>query len=138
MPIPMEYRLASQNFDRLLGELVEHSDLTTRNQAYTTLQAVLQCFRRRLCTADAITFAQILPAMLRALFVQDWDVNEPLSDTWNREVMTREVKLLRINHNFSSDGAIADVAAIVRRHVDPYDFARCMEKLPPQARDFWS
>jgi uncharacterized protein (DUF2267 family) len=51
--------------------------LTTTNQAYTMVQGVLQVFRRRLEVNEAIRFLSVLPVGVRALFVADWDVNQP-------------------------------------------------------------
>lgn len=48
MPMPMEYRQASVDFDRFMEELKEVSILRTSHQSYTMLQAVFQVFRRRL------------------------------------------------------------------------------------------
>ena len=138
MPVPMEYRLASQDFDRFLGEVAQETGLATRNQAYTTTQGVLLCFRRRLSLSEAIGFAQVLPAMLRALFVMDWDLREPRSENWDRDLMTAEVKQLRLDHNFSPDEAIENVAHVLRGHVDAAAFARCLAALPPESRAFWS
>ncbi len=138
MPVPMEYRVASQDFDRFLAEVAEATGLATRNQAYTTTQAVLQAFRRRLDLAQAIAFAQVLPAMLRALFVMDWDPQEPRVKGWDRAAMTKEVKQLRIDHNFSPDSAIENVAHVLRGHVYAAAFARCLATLPPEARAFWA
>ncbi|MBT9291520.1 DUF2267 domain-containing protein [Prosthecodimorpha staleyi] len=137
MPMPMDYRLAAQDFDQVLTEVVEATGLTTRNQAYTTIQAVLICFRRRLTLREAIVFAQILPAMVRALFVQDWDPDEPRSTIWDRTAMTEEVKALRADHNFSPDTAIRDVASVLRRHVEAGAFEHVLTRLPAPARDFW-
>src|SRR4051812_46969652 len=134
MPVPMEYRLASQTFERFLAEVAEETGLGTRNQAFTTTEGVLQCFRRRLNVSDAIAFAQVLPAMLRALFVQDWDSTSKPAETWDVGAMTAELKALRVNHNFSPDSAIKDVARTVRRYVDADAFDRCLEKLPAEAR----
>lgn len=133
----MEYRLASQDFDRFLAEVAEQTNLSSRHQAYTTTQAVFQCFRRRIGTRDAIAFAQILPAMLRALFVQDWDPDEPIAQSWDPYVMTEEVKQLRVNHNFSPDTAICDVARVLRTYLDPKAFASCLSRLPEPAQSFW-
>ncbi|OJF91346.1 DUF2267 domain-containing protein [Pararhizobium antarcticum] len=138
MPVPMEYRLASQHFEKFLSEVAEEAGLATRNQAYTTTQGVLLCFRRRLKIHDAIAFAQVLPAMLRALFVNDWDPEEAQVESWNREILTSEVQQLRLDHNFSPDTAIENVACVVRRHVDAPEFQRCLAKLPPPAQAFWS
>lgn len=51
--------------------------------------------------------------------------------------MTREVKALRAGHNFSTDTAIRDVAAALRRHVDTADFEALLATLPPEARRYW-
>ena len=133
----MEYRLASQDFDRFLADIASEIGLGSRHQAYTTVQGVFLCFRRRLSIRDAIIFAQVLPAMLRALFVSDWDTDEPPADSWDRDLMTAEVKQLRADHNFSPDTSIRDVAVVVSRYVDADAFRRCLSKLPANARSFW-
>lgn len=138
MPTPMEYRRASQDFDRFLADVASQTNLGSRHQAYTTTQGVFLCFRRRLSLQEAIAFAQVLPAMLRALFVDDWDTDEPRVKSWDRDLMNSEVRQLRANHNFSPDTAIDDVAHVVRRYVDVDKFERCLERLPPPARAFWS
>lgn len=138
MPIPMEYRLASQHFEKLLAEVADETGLGTRNQAYTTTQGVLLCFRRRLKTSDAIAFAQVLPAMLRALFVKDWNPEEAQVETWDRAIMISEVKQLRVDHNFSPDTSIENVACVVRRYVDGPEFERCLARFGPDAQVFWS
>lgn len=138
MPTPMEYRLASQDFDRFLADVATETNLGSRHQAYTTTQAVFLCFRRRLSIREAIAFAQILPAMLRALFVSDWDTDEPQAKSWDWDLMSAEVKQLRVNHNFSPDTAIHDVARVLRKYVEAGEFGRCLENLPTSAREFWS
>ncbi|CUX68366.1 hypothetical protein G6M15_25465 (plasmid) [Agrobacterium tumefaciens] len=76
--------------------------------------------------------------MLRALFVSEWDTNEPKLKSWNPELMAAEVKQLRVNHNFSPDTAIHHVACVLRKYVDATAFERCLEKLPSPSREFWS
>lgn len=138
MPIPMEYRLASQTFEQFMADVATETGLGTRNQAYTTTQGVLLCFRRRLDVTEAIVFAQVLPAMLRALFVADWDPAEPRTESWDRATMLLEIKGLRLDHNFSPESAIEDVARVLRRSVEPALFERCLQGLSPEARAFWS
>lgn len=136
--MPMEYRQASADFDAFMLELRDQAGLATTNQTYTLLQAVLQVFRRRLSVSEAVAFAGVLPPVLRAIFVSDWELDEPLREFGSRAVMTREAMQLRPDHNFSTDTAIADVARILRRHVDAGAFERAMAGLPPAARDFWA
>lgn len=138
MPMPMEYRQASRDFDAFMEDLRDTSMLTTTHQAYTMLQGVLQVFRRRLTVQQALRFADVLPPVLRAVFVSDWNVEEPIRAFVSREAMSREARELRPDHNFSTETAIADVASALRRHVDAEAFERVLASLPPAARAFWT
>ena len=112
--------------------------LTTTHQVYTTVQGVLQAFRRRLTVEQAISFAQILPPVLRAIFVADWNVAEERHTFADRKAMTAEVQALRAAHNFAPDTAIEDVALALRRNVNEQAFEEVLARLPPGARDFWA
>lgn len=137
MPMPMEYRQASVDFDRFMEDLKAVSMLRTSHQAYTMLQAVFQVFRRRLTTEQSIAFAGVLPPVLRAIFVSDWDIAEDRLTFGSESEMMMEVKALRHNHNLSTETAIRDVAAALRRNVDSAAFDRALSQLPQGARDFW-
>ena len=113
------------------------SDLSTTNMAYNMVVGVLHVFRRRLAVKDALRFAQVLPPVLRAIFVSDWDPDAPQLAFTDRAAMTREVQALRHAHNFSPDSAIHDVAAALRRHVDPEEFERVLAEFPVAAQDYW-
>lgn len=138
MTVPMEYRRASAWFDAFLREVADEMGLVTTNQSFTAVDGVLRAFRRRLTVEQGVMFAQELPVALRALFVADWDAGASPSTDWDRTVMTKEVQELRRNHNLAPYGAIADLAAVLRRHLDQTGFEACLDKLPPQARTFWS
>ncbi|WP_245424440.1 DUF2267 domain-containing protein [Sinorhizobium sp. BJ1] len=137
MTIPMEYRQASADFDRFILDARDTAGLQTTNQAYTMMQAVLETFRRRLDISEALLFASVLPPVLRAIFVADWDLEEPTVPFSGRVAMTREVQVFRGNHNVSPDSAIADVAAALRRNVDEVRLDRVLSRLPQGAVDFW-
>lgn len=137
MTVPNEYDRASDHFYRFLLDARDTAGLTTTNQAYTMAQGVLQAFRRRLALADAIRFAGVLPVGLRALFVADWDPDEPRRGFEDVTTMTREVQALRAQHNFAPDSSIRDVAAALRRHVDREALDRVLARLPAGAAAFW-
>jgi len=101
------------------------------------VQGVLQVFRRRLDVNEAIRFLSVLPVGLRALFVADWDVNEPKRQFEDPAVMTREVQGLRAEHNFAPETAIRDVATALRSNVDEASFDRMLATLPQGATQFW-
>lgn len=137
MTMPMEYRQGSADFERFILDARDLAGLQTTNQAYTMVQAVLQTFRRRLDIEDAILFADILPPVIRAIFVAEWDLEEPRLPFSGRITMTREVQALRPDHNVSPDSAIADVAGALRRNIDEAKLDRVLARLPAGAADFW-
>ncbi|WP_237151964.1 DUF2267 domain-containing protein [Oryzibacter oryziterrae] len=138
MPMPLDYQRATEDFNRFLADVIEETGLATRNQAYTTVQSVFVVFRRRLKPRDALRFAGLLPPVLRAIFVADWDVDAPLLAFGSRSDLTREAQMLRQHHNFSPDSAIGDVARALRRHVDAVAFEQLLSTLPQEAADFWA
>lgn len=137
MPVPLEYERASEKFYEYLVDARDTAGLWSTHVTYTMTQGVFQVFRRRISTEEAIAFASTLPICLRALFVTDWDIKEKVRAFETREAMTKEVCLLRKNHNFSTETAIRDVAEALRRHVDEEDFDRLLATLPEGAIDFW-
>lgn len=137
MTVPTEYQRATDDFYKLLIDARDSAGLTTTNQAYTMVQGVFQVFRRRLEVKEAIRFLSVLPVGARALFVADWNVDEPKLPFEDRVVMTKEVQALRIEHNFAPETAIRDVAIALRRNVDPVAFDLALTTLPQSAALFW-
>jgi len=138
MPVPAEYERASAIFYDYLVDARDTAELWSTHVTYTMTQGVFHVFRRRLSTQDAINFANVLPICLRALFVTDWNIDEEKMPFESREAMTREVRLLREQHNFSTDTAIRDVAEALRRHVDEDAFDKLLAQLPEGAVEFWT
>lgn len=138
MPIPAEYQRASLDFERFMLDARDIAGLTTTNMAWNMVVGVLHTFRRRLPVNDALRFANVLPPVLRAIFVADWNAEEPQLAFGDRVTMTREVQALRAAHNFAPDTAIRDVAQALRRHVDEADLERVLGTLPEGARDYWT
>src|SRR5215471_2907044 len=118
MPVPTEYQRATDDFYKLLMHARDSAGLMTTNQAYTMVQAVFQVFRRRVEIKEAIRFASVLPVGARALFVADWDVDEPKHPFEDRVIMTKDVQALRSEHNYAPETAIRDVAIALRRNLD--------------------
>ena len=138
MPIPMEYQHASDDFERFLAIAGARAGLTTRNQTWTMVDGVFRVFRRRLSVAEVLRFAAVLPPVLRAMFVVDWDVEAVPVPFGDRVAATEEVRGLRVHHNFAPDTAITDVAAALRGVVDEAAFDRVLAGLPVGAAAFWA
>jgi len=139
MTYPLEYSRAGEVFTDFLHDVKAIGDYQTRHQVYTMAQGVFQAFRRRLSLKEAIEFANLLPAGLRAFFVADWNPEEPRREFASREEMNAEVSALRAEHNFSFmvPDPIACVAKALEKYVDQKRFQDFLATLPPAARDFW-
>jgi len=135
--VPPEYQRAKIDFYDFLTDARDRALFQDTHPAYTMAQGVLQAFRRRLELKDAIRFSNVLPVGLRALFVADWDPEEPRRPFEDRETMTREVQNLRPLHNYAPDDSIQIVAGALRRKVDEEAFDRVLATLPEGAVDFW-
>ena len=79
MTMPMEYALASKEFEVFMADFMALADLSTHHRAYHSIRAVLHVLRSHLPVNDGLTFASALPPVLRAIFVEDWQPTaEPL------------------------------------------------------------
>lgn len=138
MTIPQEYTQASRQFELFMVEARDALGHATTNQTYTTVQAVFCVFRRHLSVQDALNFAATLPAVLRAIFVSDWNVDQPCPIFPDRAVLIREAKDFRRAHSFVPDDAIEVVARVLRRHIEVSRFDRMLQDLTPAARAYWA
>ena len=136
MPMPQEYFHASREFDRLIVDIRDSCMLQTHHQAYHTLRAVLHVFRAHLTVEETLRFAATLPAVARAILIEDWQASAPAPFP-ERTTLIREVKAIRPDHNLAPETAIEDVAGAVRRSVDVVEFDRVLKTLPEGATNFW-
>jgi len=136
--MPQTYFLASQDFDAFVADVRDTCLLQTHHQAYHTLRAVLHTFRAHLTTQQALDFANVLPAVTRAIFVEDWTVSDTPPPFPDRAALLTEVKSVRRDHNLAPGSAIEDVAAALRRSsIDKRELDRVLARLPEGAADFW-
>jgi uncharacterized protein (DUF2267 family) len=137
MPMPWTYRQATREWQSFLAEARTAMDLSSDNATFTAVEAVLRAFRRRLTSQQAIDFAQVLPSVLRALFVADWQLSDP-APPGNRADWTAEAMALRPHHNQTPPNCVAATALALRKSVQRQDLDRVLAKLPPFATDFWT
>lgn len=137
MPMPWTYRQATREWQAFLAEARSAMDLETDNLAFTAVEGVLRAFRRRLTPQQALDFAQVLPAVLRALFVADWQLGDPVPPG-TRADWTREARALRPRHNLTPETCVAATALALRKSVLREDLDRALSRLPAFAADFWS
>ncbi len=137
MTMPMEYALASKEFEAFMTDFMAQANLPTHHRAYHSIRAVLHVFRSHLTTRDALKFATVLPPVLRAIFVEDWEPNDSPPPFPDRDTLLLEVKAVRRDHNLAPDTVISDAAKALRRHVDAVVLNTALNKLPKAAQDFW-
>lgn len=121
-----------------MDEVKRISMLQTWHQCYTMVEAVFHAFRSHLEYQDALHFAAFLPPVLRAIFVDEWDVSKPVTPFPERAELQGEVLALRSRHNMSTETAIEDVAQALWLNVDKRDFERVLAGLPEDAARFWT
>jgi uncharacterized protein (DUF2267 family) len=137
MTLPQEYENASRDFDRFMDDLIEISMLATHHQAYAVLRGVLHAFRNHLTVEQALRFADALPPVIRALFVEDWHPRPDPPPFPSEMELIAEVRAVRKDHSLASGSSIRDVAQALRRNVAMGDFRRVLGTLPQAAQRYW-
>jgi uncharacterized protein (DUF2267 family) len=137
MPMPWTYRQATREWQAFLAEARSAMNLESENATYTAVEGVLRAFRCRLTPQQAIDFAQVLPSVLRALFVADWHLADPVAPG-TRADWTAEAMALRPHHNQTPPNCVAATAFAVRKSVLRADLDRVLATLPAFAAEFWS
>lgn len=138
MPMPYPYRRAGRDWSAFLRDVREGTGLPTDNTAYTAVEGVLHAFRRRLTPQQALNFADVLPAVPRAIFVAGWDLSREPVPPGTRADWTAEAQALRQSHNIAPDHVVEGVAVALRRAIRAADLDRALAALPPFATEFWS
>jgi uncharacterized protein (DUF2267 family) len=101
------------------------------------VQGVFQVFRRRLSLAQAARFAGVLPPLLRALFVADWNPEEVRLPFGSIAEMNEEVRALRPAHNFAPPNSIQTVALALKTCISSSELHAALAQLPRAAAQFW-
>jgi len=137
MPMPWAYRHATKDWQAFLADAREELGLVSDNNTYTAVQGVLLTFRARLAPRQVAAFADVLPAVLRALFVAGWDPEAPPRPWADRATLEAEARDLRRAHNLTPDAPILPVARALWAAVRAADMARVLASIGPEAEDFW-
>ena len=137
MPMPWTYRQSTREWQAFLADARAAMNLSSDNSTFTAVEGTLRAFRSRLTPQQAIDFAQVLPATLRALFVAHWQLADPVPPG-TRADWTRDAQSLRPHHSLTPANCIEATALALRKSVVRADLDRCLATLPPFAADFWS
>jgi len=137
MTLPFEYQNPTLQFERFMIDARDFAGLPTTNMAWNMVVGVLHAFRHRLSVNQALAFAAVLPPMIRALFIEDWNLEQDVIPFGEPSDWLTDVRSVRPKHNFSPPDAVASVAAALRKHVNANAFERVFSVLPPDARHYW-
>ncbi|MBY4894933.1 DUF2267 domain-containing protein [Rhodobacteraceae bacterium N5(2021)] len=136
MPMPWTFRHPQREWTAFLDDVADVLGSPSANVAYTATEGVFRAFRRRLTVDQAVAFAQCLPSVPRALFVQDWQLEDPVP--WaEAATYIAEAKSLRQTHNFASDQVIEAVSFALHRAVGPEYLHKRLQDIGPEAVAFW-
>ena len=138
MTLPFEYQNASLDFERFLIDARDYAGLATTNMAWNMVVGVLHTFRRRLTVKQVIRFSSVLPPVIRALFLEQWNPDQEVAGFGTEAQLLEEVRSVRREHNFAPQNAIPAVARALRNRVGQAEFARALAELPDDAVRFWS
>lgn len=138
MVMPSQYQRASHDFEQFMLAARDEAGLETTNMAWGMVQGVLWAFRRRLTVAQTAAFSDVLPPVLRAVFLEGWDPDAAPVPFASRQAMTEEVRALRRQHNFAPPHSIHAVAVALKRSVDQERLDKALSMCAPEARAFWS
>lgn len=136
MPPPFAYQNPTLEFERFLVAARDHAGLATTNMAWNMVVGVLHTLRRRLNVVQTVALAQVMPPVVRALFIEGWDPEAPPLPFGEAPVWLAEVRSVRPDHNFSPDNAVAAVTRALRGCVEADALAAVLPRLPPGARGF--
>jgi uncharacterized protein (DUF2267 family) len=137
MTLPFEYQNPTLQFESFIVDARDCAGLPTTNMAWNMVVGVLHAFRKRQSVKQTLAFAAVLPPVIRALFIEDWNPEQAVAPFGEPLDWLADVRSVRPRHNFSPPDAIASVATALRKHVAESEFARVLELMPPEARQYW-
>lgn len=105
--------------------------------AYTAIEAVLHAYRARLSPKDVMIFANILPSVLRAIYIYGWNPEQTPHPFPNDRKWVEEFQAHRPHHNLTPKNAKNALAIALWQHINHRKFELALEKLPKPATDFW-
>lgn len=117
----------------------DHAGLATTNMTWNMVVGVLHAFRRRLTLEQAFLFADQLPPVVRALFLEGFNPSERTTKyLGTASEILDEVRSIRREHNFSPDNAVESVGFALFAVLPSDTFNRALDVLPHDVRKLWS
>jgi uncharacterized protein (DUF2267 family) len=137
MTIPADIQFASKQFDGVLGALKDRAFLSTHNQSFAMLRAVLHELRDHLSVEQAAAFGAMLPALVRGIFYEGWHPANDPPRIPAPNAFTKGVTRRLAPHHVPPETIVTDVLAVLSLHIDAAALNEALDRCPEGLRAIW-
>lgn len=136
MTQPYDVQFASEHYQGWLAALERRAMLSTRNQSQAMFRTVLIELRKYLTTDQTMIFADCLPPLPRALFLEGWRPSIALEIS-SADALTQEVIDSLSPHQVPPRSIVADVFFVLASESTAGNATMMREALPEKLKPLW-
>ncbi|MGR6036216.1 MAG: DUF2267 domain-containing protein [Candidatus Nitrosoglobus sp.] len=127
-----------QKTSQWLDDLMADMDWQDRQQAYSTLRAVLHVLRDRLTAEEAADLGAQLPMLIRGFYYDGWrPADKPLKYRRKEEFLDQVNEKYQRLQGMELERAVNTVFKILSKYVTEGEIEDIKSQLPPEVRALW-
>lgn len=134
---PYDVEHATDLHVRWCQALMKRAGLTTTHQAGPQMHAVMLELRRSLDAKAVIAIANVLPALERGIFLEDWDLEHPPEPPRDAAEFFDRVYRRVAGHHAPVPSIAADVFWVLQNELEEAEAEVVRKNLPPSLADLW-
>jgi uncharacterized protein (DUF2267 family) len=128
-----------QKTSQWLDDLMADMDWQDRQQAYSTLRAVLHVLRDRLTAEEAADLGAQLPMLIRGFYYDGWrPADKPLKYRRKEEFLDQVNEKYQRLQGTELERAVNTVFKILSKYVTEGEIEDIKSQLPPEVRALWA
>jgi uncharacterized protein (DUF2267 family) len=128
-----------QKTSQWLDDLMADMDWQDRQQAYSTLRAVLHVLRDRLTAEEAADLGAQLPMLIRGFYYDGWrPADKPLKYRRKEEFLDQVNEKYQRLQGAELERAVNTVFKILSKYVTEGEIEDIKSQLPPEVRALWA
>lgn len=128
-----------QKTSQWLDDLMADMDWQDRQQAYSTLRAVLHVLRDRLTAEEAADLGAQLPMLIRGFYYDGWrPADKPLKYRRKEEFLDLVNEKYQRLQGTELERAVNTVFKILSKYVTEGEIEDIKSQLPPEVRALWA
>jgi uncharacterized protein (DUF2267 family) len=128
-----------QKTSQWLDDLMADMDWQDRQQAYSTLRAVLHVLRDRLTAEEAADLGAQLPMLIRGFYYDGWrPADKPLKYRRKEEFLDQVNEKYQRLQGTELERAVNTVFKILSKYVTKGEIEDIKSQLPPEVRALWT